>query len=302
MGVQRKQQLIALPALLLAGFLLGVTTNLAKVAHGLGVMPLTYLIWSLMGAALLLLTLSLLKRESVPINRRMIEYYLVAGLLTTAGANIIFFNAVPTLGVSFVAVLMALPPLFTYVVALLMGMERFSWWRMAGVLLALAGTVVLGAARWQAPDANVLLILRTLLGPILLTLGNIYRSWRWPPGAKADTLVPGMVLAGAVLLLLYGLLVGEEVAEFPPGAKVLAVVALQAVIFAAQFQVMLVLQKSGGPVFLSLMGGVSAVFGVPIAVLLLGEHALPGFVVSAALVAAGIASQLMGWRTGAKVS
>ena len=42
------------------------------------------------------------------------------------------------------------------------------------------------------------------------------------------------------------------------------------------------------------MGSVSAVFGVPIAMLVLAEPALPAFLPSAALIAAGIAVMLLG--------
>lgn len=51
---QRFRPQIALAALIGAGLLLGVSTNLAKIAHGTGVAPLAYLSWSLAGAALLL--------------------------------------------------------------------------------------------------------------------------------------------------------------------------------------------------------------------------------------------------------
>jgi hypothetical protein len=46
--------------------------------------------------------------------------------------------------------------------------------------------------------------------------------------------------------------------------------------------------------FLSLTGGVSAVYGVPMAMLLLAEPALPAIEPSATLIAAGIVFVLLG--------
>ena len=48
-------------------------------------------------------------------------------------------------------------------------------------------------------------------------------------------------------------------------------IVVQALVFAAQFTLMFVLQKRGGPVYLSLLGSVGAVVAVPIAVLLARE-------------------------------
>ncbi|NHN37166.1 DMT family transporter [Pseudomaricurvus alcaniphilus] len=289
---------VALTSLLGAGLLLGFTTNLAKVAHGLALAPLVYLLWSLLGAALILVLLAALRGQVAALNRRSLEYFVVAGFLTTAGANLIFFSAVPHLGVSFVAMMIAVPPLLTYVGALWLGMERFNWWRATGVLLALVGTVLLVARQWLAPDADIGWIALTLLGPVLLTAGNIYRSRRWPPGASAESLAPGMLVAAAAMLIVYGLALGERLTLASYSSENVGLIMLQALVFAGQFQLMFVLQKSGGPVFISLMGGVSVVFGVPIATGLLGEPLLPGFLVSAVLVAAGIVSQLKGWSSG----
>ncbi len=295
-----KGKTFALITLLVAGLLLGITTNLVKVAHNVGMQPLAYLTWSLLGATLLVLVITLLKGRlkgnQVGLNQRLIEYFIVSAFLTTAGANLIFFNAVPRLGVSFVAMLMALPPLITYVAALLMGMERFSGWRIAGVLLALTGTLVLVANQWQAPDADVVWIAVSLMGPVLLAAGNIYRSRRWPPGASAESLVPGMLVAATAMLMSYALIAGEPLSLPAVGDQAVGLVVLQSVVFAGQFLMMFLLQKVGGPVFLSLMGGVSAILGVPIAIGILGEPLIPGFGVSAVLVTMGIVGQLLGWN------
>ena len=71
-------------------------------------------------------------------------------------------------------------------------------------------------------------------------------------------------------------------------------VTIQSIVFAGQFLLMFVVQKQGGPVFLSLMGAVSAIFAVPIAMGLLDEPMLPGMVTSALLVGGGIVALLVG--------
>lgn len=290
--VTARPQYIALLTLLAAGLLLGVTTNMARLAHSLAIQPLPYLTWSLLGAAAILFAVSVARGEAGSLNRRTLEYFVVAGFLTSAAANLIFFNAVARLGVSFVAMMIALPPLFTYVGALLLRMERFSWRRVAGVLLALAGTALLVVNRWVAREADIAWLLLTLMGPVLLAAGNLYRSRRWPTGASPQSLAPGMLIAASALLVVYAVVAGESLQVSLNGVTGVLLIAVQSIFFAAQFLLMFILQRVGGPVFLSLMGGVSAILGVPMALWLFSEPMLPGFVTSAILVAMGIACLL----------
>ncbi len=275
--------------LLVAGSLLGATTNLAKVAGSMGIAPLAFLAWSIAGAALALVLLAVLRRKLPSVNARTLEYFVVSGFVTVAGSNLIFFFAVPRVGAAFVALAIAFPPLLTYLGALMLRMESFDWMRAAGVAFALAGAVVLAAFQLSAPDAPVFWIGLTLCGPVLLTIGNLYRSLRWPKGETADALAPGMLVAAAVMLFLTGLLPEMTLALPNDRANVYFLVALQSAVFAAQFMLLFALQKTGGPVLLSLLGSVGAVVGVPAAILLLKEAPPSGLLYAVPLIALGVA-------------
>ena len=76
----------------------------------------------------------------------------------------------------------------------------------------------------------------------------------------------------------------------PPGQwQPLALLALQAVVYAGMFLLLFMLQKTGGPVLLSLLGAVGAVVGVPVAVFLQGEAPPGGLWLGAGLIAIGVA-------------
>jgi hypothetical protein len=103
------------------------------------------------------------------------------------------------------------------------------------------------------------------------------------------------MLMGAIgILMLFAMVFGWSLSIPGERAYAIPLIALQAAVFAGQFLLLFVLQKAGGPVFLSLMGGVSAVFGIPIAMVLLAEPVLPSFLPSAMLIAAGIITMLLG--------
>lgn len=285
----RRARLVSLICLLSGGSLLGLSTNLAKLAGETRLSPLAFLCWSILGAALVLTIASALRRDWPPVNARALEYYAVSALVGVAGSNLIFFSAIPYVGASFVGLIISLPPLLTYVGALALRMERFQIMRGAGVATALSGAVVLAAGKFSAPDANGFWVLLALVGPVLLAIGNLYRTLRWPKGASAHALAPGMLVAAAVMLLGAGFVPGFSLAIPMDQSLPLILIATQSVVFAGMFLLLFVLQRTGGPVLLSLLGSVGALVSVPIAILVQGESPPEGLILGAALIAAGVA-------------
>ncbi len=280
--------LVPFICLLVGGLLLGISTNLAKYAGEIGLTALAFLFWSITGAAIILSIVALLRKDILPLNTRNLEYYVIAALVSVAGSNLIFFSAIPHVGAGFVALIIALPPLLTYLGALGLRIERFSSLRAFGVAAALAGAGVLAARKFATPDASVFWILLTLCGPVLLAIGNIYRSLRWPANASAIALAPGMLIAAALMLAMVGLLPGFSLTVPYDQTLPLALLVVQACIFAAQFLLLFLLQKTGGPVLLSLLGAVGAVVGVPVAVFLQGEAPPEGLILGASLIGLGV--------------
>ena len=282
-------QWLPLLCLLSGGALLGISTNLAKVAGEMQLSPLAFLCWSTLGAAGLLLALAAWRGALPPVSTRALEYYAVSALVGVAGSNLIFFSAVPHVGAGFVALIISLPPLLTYVGALSLRMEPFRALRALGVVAALAGAGVLAARKLAAPDADAFWILLALVGPVLLAIGNLYRTLRWPRGVSADALAPGTLVAAALMLLATGALPGFTLAVPMDRWQPFALMALQSVVYAGMFLLLFVLQKTGGPVLLSLLGAVGAVVGVPVAIFLQGEAPPGGLWLGAGLIAAGVA-------------
>lgn len=280
---------IPLLCLLVGGALLGIATNLAKFAVEIGLTPLAFLFWSISGAAIILSIVAYMRDEVLAPSARSFEYYVIAALVSVAGSNLIFFSAIPHVGAGFVALIISLPPLLTYLAALVINIERFNIWRAFGVAAALAGAGVLAARKFSAPEASVFWIALALCGPVLLAIGNIYRSLRWPDDASPIALAPGMLIAAAIMLGLVGLLPAFTLAVPLPTALPIGLIVLQASIFAGQFLLLFVLQKTGGPVLLSLLGAVGAVVGVPVAVFLQGEAIPEGLVLGGSLIALGVA-------------
>lgn len=287
----KKKWLIPLLCLLAGGCLLGISTNLAKYAGEINLAPLAFLFWSITGASLILLILSFLRHELPPLNTRSFEYYIIAALVSVAGSNLIFFSAIPHVGAGFVSLIISLPPLLTYLGALALKMEQFQPIRAFGVAAALLGAGVLAAHKFSAPDASAVWIMIALCGPVLLAIGNLYRTLRWPQGASPNALAPGMLIAAAIMLGMLGLTdIMPNLSLAIPRQSIfpLGLIVVQAFIFAGQFLLLFLLQKTGGPVLLSLLGSVGAVVGVPVAIFLQGEAPPDGLILGASLIALGV--------------
>ncbi len=129
--------LIPFICLLVGGALIGISTNLAKYAGEVGVTPLAFLFWSITGAAVILWVIAFIRQELPPLSTRSFEYYFVAALISVAGSNLLLFSAIPHVGAGFVALIISLPPLLTYLGALTLRMERFSIIRALSIILLL---------------------------------------------------------------------------------------------------------------------------------------------------------------------
>lgn len=284
----KKAWLIPLLCLLAGGALIGISTNLAKYAGEIGLTPLAFLFWSITGAAFILFTYAFSRHELPPLSKPTLKYYLIAALVSVAGSNLIFFSAVPHVGASFVALTISLPPLLTYLAAIILRIEPFTKLRAFGVITALAGVGVLAARKFSAPDASIFWIVLTLCGPVLLAIGNIYRTLYWPDNLAPSALAPGMLIAASILLGVVS--IAPHYSLDVPMTELLPIglIAIQAFVFSGQFLLLFLLQKTGGPVLLSLLGSVGAVVGVPVAIFLQGESPPEGLSLGASLIALGV--------------
>jgi len=285
--LQGKGLLITLACLFGTSILLAMSTILAKISSNLGIAPLPYLGYTTLASGIAMFAIAYARRLMPKITLSILKYWFISAIFGMAAPFIIIYSAVPYVGISFVALALTFPPLFTYVGTLAMGMERFSALRAAGVALALSGAAVIAAAKLSAPSAAPIWIIGTLIAPLFLAAGNVYRSRHWPAGMRPEALAPGMLAGAGLILLIAGLAPGLTL-TMPLNQDVALLVIVQILNFTAQYTLFFILQHRGGPVMLSLIGAGSAIFGVPFAILIMGEAAPGGLFLSAALILAGV--------------
>lgn len=142
------------------------------------------------------------RRDALPITALygVLTFGLVYGLLYWA-----LLEAPAALG----AIALALVPLLTFVIAVLLGMERFTWQRLAGGTVAFAGITVVFAD--QIATAVSPLTMLALLGSAVAAAASAVVAKRIPRSHPVATNAVAMV-PGAVLLLVLAALVGDRAA------------------------------------------------------------------------------------------
>jgi drug/metabolite transporter (DMT)-like permease len=280
-------RLLPLTCLLIVGLLLGITATLVKFAIAEGWAPLAFLSWGLLGGSVMLLLLSFVMRQPPALRRSHLPFYLISALVSIAVPQAVIFAAVSHVGASFVSLCLALPPLLTYALALALRMERLRVLRAVGIASGLAGACLLAVAKLQGTPDNPGWIAIALAGPVVIALGNIYRTKRWPAGASAVSLAPGLLGTGAAMLFVWTAIVGTPMTPGNGGAFALSLVLAQMALFCVSYALFFVLQLIAGPVYLSQCGSVGAVSGAAIAIAVFGEPA-------GALVLVGTAAILLG--------
>ena len=278
------------PALLLlaVGTLLGLNFPLGKLAQAAQVPAVLWAALISLGASSLLGAWLLLRRRPVVCDAQHARYFVITALVSYALPNLLVLAAMAHLGSGPTAMMFTLSPLFTALLSRLAGLRapaRLEYW---GIAIGFGGALLVALARGEAGrPAAWLWVGVGLLIPLLLALGNVYRSLDWPPRADGTWLAVGSHGVAALLLLALCALTGAW-RGLPALAGVPWLAAAQVAAAVLMFPLFFRLQALGGPVLLSQIGTVGAGVGVAVGAGLLGERYPPLVWGGVALIALGI--------------
>ncbi len=282
--------LLQSPALLLlaVGTLLGLNFPLGKLAQAAQVPAVLWAALISLGASSLLGAWLLLRRRPVVCDAQHLRYFVITALVSYALPNLLVLAAMAHLGSGPTAMMFTLSPLFTALLSRLAGLRapaRLEYW---GIAIGFGGALLVALARGEAGrPAAWRWVGVGLLIPLLLALGNVYRSLDWPPRADATWLAVGSHGVAALLLLALCALTGAW-RGLPALAGVPWLAAAQVAAAVLMFPLFFRLQALGGPVLLSQIGTVGAGVGVAVGAGLLGERYPPLVWGGVALIALGI--------------
>ena len=274
------------PLLIGTGVTLGLGAPIAKAASHHGVAALAFTLWPTLAAGLLLGLLGLLRQGRPEDPGRLVSFGAVAGLFGHALPMSALFWLSAHAGAGFASLTLALPPVFTLLISLVLGLERIAAKRVAAVVIGLFGALMMLVAPGSAFDASASELAIALFIPASIGAANVYRSRRMPPGVGGEWLSAATLLASSAALSAVGGALGSI--ALPSDPMPLLWLLGQAGALTVGYLLYFALQRRADPVTFSFIGYVMMLSGVCIGAFAFGERLSWNVLPAAALVLAAL--------------
>ncbi len=196
---------LALPTalLVLGGISYGSLFSANRYASDAGFPFLAYSFWQVLLAAVVLLLLSAVTSGLPRINKVNLRVFALVALAGVIGPLLVITFIAGKLPPGVVTLCAALIPTVTYVLALLVRVDRFRWVSAAGVALGFGGVLLIVLPSGSLPVAGAAIwVVFSLLMPLSAALNNIFGAMLRPAEASSLSLAGGTMAMGAVLLFV----------------------------------------------------------------------------------------------------
>ncbi|HKK29204.1 MAG TPA: DMT family transporter [Alphaproteobacteria bacterium] len=207
---------MALAFLLLLGLIWGLSNMLTKLAlEGIDTFAFTF--WQATLAFGILAALAAIRKLRPPMDRQHLRYYVVNGLLGLALPGLNIAIVVQHIPAGLLSAIVSTAALFTYMLALAIGQERYHPLRALGVLIGLAGALLILLPRTSLPSSDMAQwVLLALLTPFLYGVNGVFAGRFMPKGTDAAVMASGLLATTGILYLLLMVSMGEATVPWPP--------------------------------------------------------------------------------------
>lgn len=283
--------LIPLLLLLAVGGGWGAVPSLARIAVTGGIRPMGYVFWVGVAAALICRALCQMRGVRPRFTLRHIRYYLLAGCTRILVAGFVMYTVLQHVPAGMMALVMGTAPLLTFLMQVLVGFEKFTLSRTAGLLLGLGGIVLMFWPALTAGAAEVPLgwLAVGFLTPLTYAFSNITIDRTRPAGEDSLALTAGTFVVVAALALPLSLAMGDfhplwRGAPGLPEAAMLAHGTIIAVCFVGLFELI----RRSDATFGSQSVYVTTLTGILFGMALLGERPGATVWIAAACILGGV--------------
>jgi drug/metabolite transporter (DMT)-like permease len=265
----------ARPLLLLvaSAVIYGALFSLNKIAADAGVPPIPYVFWQCVIAGIVLWIVSLATGAPPGWQPLHMLFYLLVGGGGIGIPTALLTHVAPHLPVGLVTMVLVFSPLITYLLGLLVRLERFRWLGVIGILFGFAGVALIAAPSAALPSRDMAgWFLLSLTAPLLFASANICAALLAPRAGGSAGTAAGILL-GSALVLAATMLVTHQSYWFSsiPNAGDGAILA-GAAINGAFVVMFLEIVRMAGPVFFSQFNYLAVVAGIGWSFMLFGER------------------------------
>ena len=275
--------------LIILGLGWGLSFTLGKIAITAGGTPIGLTFWQSLFSGLILLAYVFFRHGKIFIPKIMFLPIIIITFLSVVIPNIIFYACIEHLDAGVLSISVSVIPLFTYLIAMGLRMDRFKIRRVLGLITGFCALLILILPENSLPDKrDIPWVLLALNCALCYALENIYIDRLALQNFGPIRLVCAVSFVSAIITFLLSLVMDQFFILQPTNLYLFISTLGLGFISATAYSIFIYLIGRAGSVFSSQVGYLVTFFGVVWGIIILGESHSVFVWLSLAMIMLGI--------------
>ena len=275
--------------LIILGLGWGLSFTLGKIAITAGGTPIGLTFWQSLFSGLILLAYVFFRHGKIIIPKIMFLPIIIITFLSVVIPNIIFYACIEHLDAGVLSISVSVIPLFTYLIAMSLRMDRFKIRRVLGLITGFCALLILILPENSLPDKrDIPWVLLALNCALCYALENIYIDRLALQNFGPIRLVCAVSFVSAIITFLLSLVMDQFFILQPTNLYLFISTLGLGFISATAYSIFIYLIGRAGSVFSSQVGYLVTFFGVVWGIIILGESHSVFVWLSLAMIMLGI--------------
>ena len=275
--------------LIILGLGWGLSFTLGKIAITAGGTPIGLTFWQSLFSGLILLAYVFFRHGKIIIPKIMFLPIVIITFLSVVIPNIIFYACVEHLDAGVLSISVSVIPLFTYLIAMGLRMDKFNVRRVIGLITGFCALLILILPENSLPDKrDIPWVLLALNCALCYALENIYIDRLALQNFGPIRLVCAVSFVSAIITFLLSLVMDQFFILQPTNLYLFISTLGLGFISATAYSIFIYLIGRAGSVFSSQVGYLVTFFGVVWGIIILGESHSVFVWISLAMIMIGI--------------
>ena len=275
--------------LIILGLGWGLSFTLGKIAITAGGTPIGLTFWQSLFSGFILLAYVFFRHGKIIIPKKMFLPIVIITFLSVVIPNIIFYACVEHLDAGVLSISVSVIPLFTYLIAMGLRMDKFKVRRVIGLITGFCALLILILPENSLPDKrDIPWVLLALNCALCYELENIYIDRLALQNFGPIRLVCAVSFVSAIITFLLSLVMDQFFILQPTNLYLFISTLGLGFISATAYSIFIYLIGRAGSVFSSQVGYLVTFFGVVWGIIILGESHSVFVWISLAMIMMGI--------------